>query len=126
MNVLALNPGSGTLRYKLLAMPQGGGCEADEPVLKEGKVDHVHGGATVEAAERAVAECLPLGVAAIGYRVVHGGPRFDAPTRIQSMRSPQRASIRAGSPRYVSASSRYFVRPVTASAAASTIAASAA
>jgi pimeloyl-ACP methyl ester carboxylesterase len=52
MNVLALNPGSGTLRYKLLAMPPGGGREADEPVLMDGNIDHVHGGATVEAAER--------------------------------------------------------------------------
>jgi acetate kinase len=82
MNILSLNPGSGTLRYKLLAMPPGGGREADEPVLREGNVDHVHGDETVRAAERAVAECLPLGLDAIGYRVVHGGSRFDGPARI--------------------------------------------
>ena len=82
MNILALNPGSGTLRYKLLAMPPGGGREADERVLKEGNVDHVHGGATVEAAERAVEKCLPLCLDAMGYRVVHGGSRFDGPARI--------------------------------------------
>src|SRR3954447_3407649 len=82
MNVLALNPGSGTLRYKLLAMTRGGGATADEPVLREGNVDHVHGDETVRAAERAVDECLPLGVDAIGYRVVHGGDRFDGPARI--------------------------------------------
>src|SRR3954454_19844425 len=69
MNILALNPGSGTLRYKLLAMAHASGGGADEPVLKDGNIDHVHGGATVEAAERAVAECLPLGLDAIGYRV---------------------------------------------------------
>jgi acetate kinase len=74
MNILALNPGSGTLRYKLLAMP-------DERVLKEGNIDHVHGQETVRAAERAVAECLPLGLDAIGYRVVHGGLKFDHPAR---------------------------------------------
>lgn len=75
MNILAINPGSGTLRYKLVAMP-------DEAVVKDGNVDHVRGDATVEAAEEAVSACLPLGVQAIGYRVVHGGPRFDGPARI--------------------------------------------
>src|SRR3954466_14446108 len=82
MNILALNPGSGTLRYKLLAMPSAGGKEADEPVLREGNVDHVHGAETARAAGGAVAECLPLGLDAIGYRVVHGGSRFDGPARI--------------------------------------------
>src|SRR4051812_12592801 len=82
MNILSLNPGSGTLRYKLLAMPSAGGKEADEPVLREGNVDHVHGDETVRAAERAVADCLPLGLDTIGYRVVHGGSRFDGPARI--------------------------------------------
>jgi acetate kinase len=82
MNVLALNPGSGTLRYKLLAMPRAGGTTDDAAVLKDGNIDHVRGDATVEAAERAVAECLPLGVEAIGFRVVHGGSRFDGPSRI--------------------------------------------
>jgi acetate kinase len=82
MNILALNPGSGTLRYKLLAMPRAGGPAEDEAVLKEGNIDHVHGDETVRAAERAVAECLPRGIDAIGSRVVHGGSWFDGPTRI--------------------------------------------
>ena len=82
MKILALNPGSGTLRYKLLAMPRAAGTADGEAVLKDGNIDHVHGGATIEAAERAVAECLPLGVDVIGYRVVHGGSRFDGPVRI--------------------------------------------
>jgi acetate kinase len=82
MNILALNPGSGTLRYKLLEMPPAGARGEDEPVLKEGYIDHVHGGETIDAADRAVAECLPLGVEAIGYRVVHGGSRFDGPAQI--------------------------------------------
>jgi acetate kinase len=63
-------------------MPQAAGARDDEAVLKDGNIDHVHGVATVEAAGRAVAECLPLGVGAIGYRVVHGGSRFDGPARI--------------------------------------------
>ena len=82
MNILALNPGSGTLRYKLLAMPRGGGRPRDAAVLKEGNIDHVHGPEIAQAAERAVAECLPLGVEAIGYRVVHGGARFDGPALV--------------------------------------------
>ena len=73
MKVLALNPGSGTLLYKLMAIPRAGGPAQAESVLKEGKIDHVHGAETVCAAERAVAECLPQGMDAIGYRVVHGG-----------------------------------------------------
>ena len=75
MNVLALNAGSNTLRYKLVAMPR-------EEVLKEDSFDNVKGPATAEAAARAVADCLPLGVHAVGYRVVHGGPRFTGPVRI--------------------------------------------
>jgi acetate kinase len=82
MNILALNPGSGTLRYKLMAMPRAGGLPDDGAVLREGNIDHVHGGATIEAADRAVAECTPSGIDAIGYRVVHGGSRFDGPARI--------------------------------------------
>ena len=82
MNILALNPGSGTLRYKLLAMPRDDGRPRDAAVLKEGNIDHVHGAAIALAAERATAECLPSGVEAIGYRVVHGGGRFDGPALV--------------------------------------------
>lgn len=77
MNVLALNAGRNTLRYKLFAMPR-------EEVLKDASFDNVKGPATAEAAARAVANCLPLGVQAVGYRVVHGGPRLTGPVRITS------------------------------------------
>jgi acetate kinase len=82
MNILALNPGSGTLRYKLMAVSRAGGQDPDEAVVRQGTFDHVHGDATIEAAEQAVAECAQSGIEAIGYRVVHGGSRFDAPARI--------------------------------------------
>jgi len=82
MNILAINPGSGTLLYKLLAIPREGGPPDGEAVLKDGNIDHVHGNDTVRAAEQAVVDCLPLGVDAIGYRVVHGGSRFGGPARI--------------------------------------------
>jgi acetate kinase len=79
MNVLALNAGSGTLRYKLFARSAGSEAEA---LVKEGVFDRVQGRATVEAAERAIAECLPLGIDAVGCRVVHGGNQFREPTRV--------------------------------------------
>jgi acetate kinase len=82
MKVLALNPGSGSLSYKLLALSRADGATRGETILHGGYVDHVHGEAIVQAAERAVAECLELGVDAIGYRVVHGGCRFDGPALI--------------------------------------------
>jgi acetate kinase len=81
MDVLSLNPRSGTLLYKLLAMPAGAEPR-DGEALKEGKIDHVHGDATIHAAEQAVTTCLPLGIEAIGFRVVHGGTQFDKPARI--------------------------------------------
>jgi acetate kinase len=81
MNVLALNAGSGSLRYKLFARHERGG-PATESLLKERSFDRVQGRETVEAAERAVADCLPVGIDAIGCRVVHGGGRFTGPARV--------------------------------------------
>ena len=81
MNILALNPGSGTLLFQAAGDASRSGAAGGE-VLTEGKIDHVHGDRTVEAAERAVSDCLFFGVDAIGFRVVHGGSRFDGPTRI--------------------------------------------
>jgi acetate kinase len=78
MNVLALNAGSGSLRYKLFALSE----PAPEELLKEGVADRVQGPAAAEAAGRAVAECLPLGIDAVGCRVVHGGTRFTDPVRV--------------------------------------------
>jgi acetate kinase len=87
MNVLALNAGSGSLRYKLFARREAGA----EELVKEGVFDRVQGRATAEAAGRAVAECLPPGIDATGCRVVHGGDQFTDPTRI----TPEvRAAIR--------------------------------
>ena len=51
----------------------------DEAVLAEGNIDHVHGDETVRAAERAVAECLPRGIDAIGY---HG--KMEGSTRARN------------------------------------------
>jgi acetate kinase len=81
MNALALNAGSGSLRYKLFARRENDG-PTTESLLKEHSFDRVQGRATVEAAERAVADCLPVGIDAIGCRVVHGGGRFAGPARV--------------------------------------------
>lgn len=75
MNILTLNAGSATLKYKLFAMPA-------EDVLAEGSLDHPGGDGIVQAAQKAIEACRGLGIDAIGHRVVHGGARFIAPTRI--------------------------------------------
>jgi acetate kinase len=81
VKVLALNAGSGSLRARLFAHAAATD-PATESLVREWSVDRVQGHATVEAAERAVAECLPLGIDAIGCRVVHGGERFAGPARL--------------------------------------------
>lgn len=75
MNILALNPGSSSLKYRLFVLPE-------ETVVAEGNIEHTGGGATVGAAEDALQRCLPHGIDALGYRVVHGGDRFTGPTRV--------------------------------------------
>ncbi len=80
MNVLALNPGSNTLRYKLVSTGPGG-----ERILKAEMIDRVKGPAVADAAARAVADCLPLGVDAFGFRVVHGGWEHHRPARVNPL-----------------------------------------
>lgn len=77
VNILALNAGSNTLRSKLVSVAPGG-----ERVLKVGMIDHVKGPAVADAAGAAVADALPLGVDAVGVRVVHGGDRYAGPARV--------------------------------------------
>src|SRR5438477_8092685 len=101
MNVLVLNAGSSTLKFKLLAL-RDAGDEAPR-VLLEGLVDKwgtpqaglkiatagekptrraVATESPAEAAEHAIRACEPLGIDALGHRVVHGGPKFVQPARI--------------------------------------------
>jgi acetate kinase len=101
MNILVLNAGSATLKFKLLDIRD---AEDDSPqVLVDGMVDKwgtpqaglktsVRGAPEVResvaaesparAAEHAIRVSQPLGIDAIGHRVVHGGPRFVHPARI--------------------------------------------
>jgi acetate kinase len=101
MNVLVLNAGSSTLKFKLLSLRA---ASDDAPrVLAEGMVDQwgtpqaglklvieeqeraresVAAESPADAAAHAIAACKQLGIDAIGHRVVHGGPRFVQPARI--------------------------------------------
>ena len=102
MNVLALNAGSSTLKFRLLRISVAG-PRAPEELLAWGLVDKwgtaqatlelksgdgparrrpVAAESVTRAAEHAIQACLPLGIDATGHRVVHGGPRYEAPTRV--------------------------------------------
>jgi acetate kinase len=97
VNVLVLNAGSSSLKFRLLRM------RSDESVLASGLVEKwgtpqaslrmeargrpaesrsVAAETPADAAEHAMEACRPLGVDAVGYRVVHGGLRFSEPVRI--------------------------------------------
>jgi acetate kinase len=101
VNILVLNAGSATLKFRLLALRDA----ADEAprVLVDGLVDKwgtaeaglklavggseaqrtsVAAQSPADAAEHAIAACLTHGIDGLGHRVVHGGPRFLTPTRI--------------------------------------------
>jgi hypothetical protein len=102
MNVLALNCGSSSVKFRLLAVdpdadaPQsralaGGSVDrlgASAHVLFEGDGRVVRAEAPVASHEEAVDRVLrwlaagPAHIDAVGHRVVHGGARFAAPTLI--------------------------------------------
>jgi acetate kinase len=80
MRVLVLNPGSATLKATVLDLP-------DRNPRFEWTVDWAmddsdsHGGVAVRTSiEAAAAAAIPAAsIQAVGYRVVHGGPRFTQP-----------------------------------------------
>ena len=69
MNILALNAGSSSLKFRLFRV----NGDAEE-VLTEGAAERVDGDALLPAAEKAVDQCKALGIDAVGHRLVHGGP----------------------------------------------------
>jgi acetate kinase len=101
MNILVLNAGSSTLKFRLLALD---GANEEAPRLlvdglidqwhiakarlklsivgKQTTQDHVAAESPAEAAAYAIRVSEPLRIDAIGHRVVHGGSRFIEPTRI--------------------------------------------
>lgn len=77
MRILVLNPGSSTLKYRLVAQT------ADESrTVTDGILDRVPGDAMAEATRTALARCRAGGIDAVGCRVVHGGAHFAAPTPV--------------------------------------------
>ena len=101
MNILVLNAGSSTLKFRLLGLRSAADEQAQ--VLVDGMVDKwgsaqaglkiAVGGKSAtresvaaespgDAAEHAIRVCLPHGIDALGHRVVHGGARFVDPVRI--------------------------------------------
>jgi acetate kinase len=77
MHILVLNPGSSTLKYRLLDL-----VDQEAHVLTEGLVDHVQADSMRRAVEDALGRCGGARIDAIGCRVVHGGERFSAPIRV--------------------------------------------
>jgi acetate kinase len=73
MGILVLNPGSSTLKYRLV--------EVAESVtqLASGLIDHVAGEALTRAAAEVLRQCQGARIDAVGCRVVHGGDRFAEP-----------------------------------------------
>lgn len=101
MNVLVLNAGSSSLKFRLLRIGRAFAGEADE--LADGIVEKwgtpdaamrltvngrpperrsVAAESSRDAAEHAIQACLSFGIDAIGHRVVHGGSKYQQPTRI--------------------------------------------
>jgi acetate kinase len=77
MNILALNAGSSSLKFRLFQMSNG-----TETLLAEGTAERVEGGSLETAAEKAIAQCRPFGIDAVGHRLVHGGAKFTGPVRV--------------------------------------------
>ena len=94
MNILVLNAGSSTLKFRLFKdetllasglVEKWGTAEANLVVTVDGRPAErkaVPAETPADAAEHAIRACLPLGVDVLGHRVVHGGPRYSEPTRV--------------------------------------------
>ncbi len=77
VNILALNAGSSSLKFRLFRVDTG-----TEEVLTEGTAERVDGDSLTAAAEKAIGQCRPFGIDAVGHRLVQGGATFTEPTRV--------------------------------------------
>jgi acetate kinase len=75
VRVLVLNAGSSNLKASLIEPP-------NRPPVFERTVDWIDGGDGASATIREILETVGRPIDAIGHRVVHGGERFTAPTRL--------------------------------------------
>src|SRR5689334_20593375 len=74
MRVLVLNPGSSTLKYRLVDLSRAGA-----QTLTEGVAEHVANDSVTTAAADVLGRCCQASVEAVGCRVVHGGEHFTEP-----------------------------------------------
>src|SRR5439155_18144418 len=101
MNILVLNAGSSTLKFRLLDLLR---ADDENPqLIVDGLLDKwgtaqaglkltvlgkniprqsVAAESAAHAAEHAIRACQPHGIVALGHRVVHGGARLVDPVRI--------------------------------------------
>ncbi len=77
MNILALNAGSSSLKYRLFQISPDA-----EQVLAEGTAERVTKKTLLPAARKAITACQHFGIDAVGHRLVHGGAKFTEPTRV--------------------------------------------
>ena len=81
MNVLALNCGSSSVKFRLLAADAAAPPAAARALAE--RTDAVHGGDYERAVRGALDAARAAGpIDAVGHRVVHGGARFTTPTPI--------------------------------------------
>lgn len=78
MHVLVLNPGSSTLKFRLVEI-------ASPPISHaSGLIDRISGDSITDAARVVLQRCQSVSIQAVGCRVVHGGDQFSAPTLVTS------------------------------------------
>jgi acetate kinase len=81
MNVLALNCGSSTVKFRLLAVEPGAPPTAGRALAE--RTEPVREGDYASAVRHALELARSTAsIDAVGHRIVHGGPRFTAPTLI--------------------------------------------
>ena len=81
MNVLALNCGSSSVKFRLVAVEPGAPAAAGRALAE--RTEAVRDGDHASAVQHALELARSAGpIEAVGHRIVHGGPRFTAPALI--------------------------------------------
>lgn len=80
MNILVINSGSSSIKYKLFAMPQ-------EKLLSGGLIEHIgEKGSPIRNHRQGLGQILKKieKISCVGHRIVHGGEKFKYPTLINA------------------------------------------